>query len=133
MPERVQLSRKKGWRMPLNTVKVSRPGVFGNPFAAEGAIDSGFATEKTARAFVVQCFADWINYPGQRAEKWWQGPESDKRRAAILDGLPGLRGKNLACWCRLDQPCHADVLLELANPPPDPDEARRAEIRKGVG
>lgn len=26
-----------------------------------------------------------------------------------------LRGKNLACWCPLDQPCHADVLLELAN------------------
>jgi hypothetical protein len=26
-----------------------------------------------------------------------------------------LRGKNLACWCRLDQSCHADVLLELAN------------------
>lgn len=26
-----------------------------------------------------------------------------------------LRGKDLACWCPLDQPCHADVLLELAN------------------
>ncbi|MGO8055976.1 DUF4326 domain-containing protein, partial [Rhizobium leguminosarum] len=26
-----------------------------------------------------------------------------------------LRGKNLACWCPLDQPCHADVLLEIAN------------------
>lgn len=26
-----------------------------------------------------------------------------------------LRGKDLACWCRLDQPCHADVLLEMAN------------------
>ncbi len=29
--------------------------------------------------------------------------------------LHELRGKNLACWCPLDQPCHADVLLELAN------------------
>jgi hypothetical protein len=28
-----------------------------------------------------------------------------------------LRGKNLACWCKPDQPCHADVLLELANDP----------------
>jgi hypothetical protein len=27
-----------------------------------------------------------------------------------------LAGKDLACWCPLDQPCHADVLLELANP-----------------
>lgn len=35
MPERVQLSRKAGWRMPPNTVKVSRPGRFGNPFAAK--------------------------------------------------------------------------------------------------
>lgn len=25
------------------------------------------------------------------------------------------RGKNLACWCKLDSPCHADVLLKLAN------------------
>jgi hypothetical protein len=28
--------------------------------------------------------------------------------------LSELRGKDLACWCPLDQPCHADVLLELA-------------------
>jgi hypothetical protein len=28
-----------------------------------------------------------------------------------------LRGKDLACWCPLDQPCHADVLLEIANAP----------------
>lgn len=27
-----------------------------------------------------------------------------------------LAGHDLACWCALDQPCHADVLLELANP-----------------
>ena len=26
-----------------------------------------------------------------------------------------LRGKNLACWCPFDQPCHADVLLKIAN------------------
>jgi len=26
-----------------------------------------------------------------------------------------LRGKDLACWCPLDQPCHADILLEVAN------------------
>lgn len=38
--------------------------------------------------------------------------------AAPLLDVGELRGKNLACWCPLDQPCHADVLLELANPPP---------------
>jgi hypothetical protein len=36
-------------------------------------------------------------------------------RARLVEGLPSLRGKNLACWCRLDQPCHADVLLEIGN------------------
>lgn len=35
-------------------------------------------------------------------------------QAAILE-IEQLRGKDLACWCPLDQPCHADVLLELAN------------------
>jgi Domain of unknown function (DUF4326) len=28
-----------------------------------------------------------------------------------------LAGRDLACWCPLDQPCHADVLLEIANQP----------------
>ena len=32
-----------------------------------------------------------------------------------LIDFASLRGRNLACWCPLDQPCHADVLLELAN------------------
>ena len=34
---------------------------------------------------------------------------------APLWDVTELRGKNLACWCSLDQECHADVLLELAN------------------
>lgn len=47
------------------------------------------------------------------------GPEIAVQRAtrtAVAKRLPDLRGKNLACWCPLDgKPCHADVLLELAN------------------
>lgn len=39
----------------------------------------------------------------------------DRLREHLLANLSELRGKNLACWCRLDQPCHADVLLEKAN------------------
>jgi hypothetical protein len=26
-----------------------------------------------------------------------------------------LGGRDLVCWCPIDQPCHADVLLEIAN------------------
>lgn len=36
-------------------------------------------------------------------------------RTALVAALPTLRGHNLACWCALDRPCHADVLLEIAN------------------
>jgi len=115
-PHRIRLSRAKGWRMPANTVKVTRPSRWGNPFAKAAAIESDYATEETWREFVVECFRDWIG-PTQSGRDWWQGDESDRRKSAIIDGLPLLRGKNLACWCALDQPCHADVLLELANAP----------------
>jgi hypothetical protein len=36
---------------------------------------------------------------------------------AVRNSVAELRGKNLACWCKLDQPCHADVLLDLSNRP----------------
>ena len=82
----------------------------------EDAIESGYATDDTWQAFVVECFRDWLG-PSQSGRDWWQGLQSDERRRAILKDLPTLRGKNLACWCKPDAPCHADVLLELANRP----------------
>lgn len=94
MPVRVQLSRRKGWRMPPNTVSVARPGRWGNPFRV-GVLD------RTA-ADCVALFREWMAAP-------YQTEQPDPAE---------LRGNNLACWCRLDQPCHADVLLELANTPP---------------
>jgi hypothetical protein len=114
MAKRIQLSRRKGWRMPENTVSVARPGKFGNPFTIVDAIESGYATAKTAQAFVVECFRDWLG-PSQSGRDWWQGPKSDARKAIIFECLPALRGKDLACWCPIDKPCHADVLLEIAN------------------
>jgi hypothetical protein len=85
-PRRVQLSRRKGWRMPENTVKVSRPSPFGN---YAGSTRADFEAD----------LADMSNAD----------------RAFYMDKVKALRGKNLACWCALDKPCHADVLLELAN------------------
>lgn len=114
-PQRVQLSRARGWRMPENTVSVARPGRWGNPFTISKAVESGYATPDTAQAFVVECFRDW-NSP-LTSTRWWMGPESDLRRRPFVEDLAQLRGKNLACWCRLDAPCHADVLLEMANAP----------------
>lgn len=89
-PIRVQLRRTKGWRMPPNTVSVARPTKWGNPTTVQSA---GSAERAVSR--------------------YWRHIEfliAIRRR-----DLTELRGKNLACWCPLDQPCHADVLLELAN------------------
>jgi len=113
MMERIQLSRAKGWRMPPNTVNVARgPGrIWGNPFTIADAVEVAQVRPDRAQRFVVECFGHWLR--GDRQN--WMGPESDAAAALILSRLPELRGKNLACWCRPGTPCHADVLLELAN------------------
>lgn len=111
-PVRVTLSRAKGWRMPPNTVKVSRPTIWGNPFTIEGARDAGYSGSDAGLAVIcVTAFRAWIN----GSDRDWVGDESEARRTMILARLPDLRGKNLACWCKPGTPCHADVLLALAN------------------
>ena len=74
--------------MPPNTVKVTRPGPWGN-YAGDTKAD--FEADLASM--------------------------SNADRAFYLDKVAELRGKNLACWCRPGAPCHADVLLELANAP----------------
>ena len=76
-------------------------------------INAGFAiSEEHARAVCVRAFRDWL-----QGNRWadGSGPAADERHAAYVAALPELRGHDLACWCPLDQPCHADVLIELAN------------------
>lgn len=110
MAVRITLSRKSGWKMPANTVKVDRTTRWGNPFTVEAASWVGVGKAEAPR-FVVDCFADWLN--GDRQH--WMGEASDKAADWILENLSELRGKNLACWCKPGEPCHAEVLLELAN------------------
>lgn len=100
-PHRVQLSRKSGWRKPPNTLRVARPGKWGNPFAVgkPGPMGREAIDREGAVGFFRQMMAD----PELRAA------------AGYPPDLSALRGKNLACWCPVDGPCHADVLLELAN------------------
>lgn len=68
---RVRLSRKKGWKLPPNTVSVA-------------------------------AYRRWVE----------ENPEGQRVAAEAREAL---RGKNLACWCPLDGPCHAEVLLDIAN------------------
>jgi hypothetical protein len=127
-PKRVQLRRTKGWRLPPNTVVVARPSIYGNPFRVideptktprysvhyvpNPNVDTGsgrrvdeFDTRADALAFAVEMYREWAT----------AGRNHYLRVQYFID-QHGLAGRDLACWCPLDQPCHADVLLELANP-----------------
>jgi hypothetical protein len=99
--------------MPLNAKSVARPSRWGNPFTVSSALDTSYAyDEADARLLVVECFRDWLTR-GERGEWWFlNGAE---RHEYMTAHLPDLRGIDLACYCPLDQPCHADVLLEMAN------------------
>lgn len=110
-PERVQRKRTKGWTKG-SAVIVTRPSRFGNPFTLGGAKEwLGAETDEQAREASVMAFRSWV----RGSDQWWMGAEAAATRKRLLDGLPELRGRDLACYCPLDQPCHADVLLELAN------------------
>lgn len=91
MPKRIQRKRRKGWRMPPNTIYVGRPSIWGNPFKV---------TKYCSQVEAVERF------------RWLSKVTSPPK---LNEYLNPLRGKDLACWCRLDQPCHADVLLAMAN------------------
>lgn len=101
-PVRIQLRRAKGWRMPPNTVKVDRSTRWGNPYRLHG---DGYPMTP---AVAVGCFTALVN-----AHQGWVMRD---QLTDLDDVRRELAGKNLACWCPLDQPCHADVLLWLANP-----------------
>lgn len=112
-PKRIQLRRTKGWRKPEGAIVVARPSKWGNPFTIAGAIESEFASdEAAARVLCVEAFRSVIRW-GMHSE-WWHFNNAT-RIEWMRDHLGELRGHDLACWCPLDQPCHADVLLELAN------------------
>ena len=96
-PKRIQMSRQQPWRADNpDAVIVARPSKWGNPYTVSGETD---------RAGAVALFEDML----RRAPRGSDG-------ATVYDDIRlALAGRDLACWCPLDVPCHADVLLELAN------------------
>lgn len=103
-PVRIQLRRTKGWRLPDDTEVVSRPTRWGNPFKVgdrlRGTDDAPWIVIFN-REQAVAIYRSFMDHQ-----------IGSTFRAAVVAEL---RGKNFACWCPLDQPCHADVLLEIAN------------------
>ena len=109
-PNRIQRKRSKGWRMPPNTIYVGRPSKWGNPLRARTRSDGG-------RKAVLRAYRQLIETGAVRVANHMtiSGADWETHRQYVLENISQLRGKDLACWCSLDQACHADVLLELAN------------------
>ena len=106
-PRRIQRKRTKGWRMPEGA-RLSAARASGRPRPSARWLPA------TPRPTKANC-AIW---------RHWTSGDSRRSLGALLDDgdVPdypvldiGTRRHDLACWCPLDQPCHADVLLEIAN------------------
>lgn len=90
MPQRFQRSRRKGAHLPEHVVVVSRPTRWGNPHPLS-----------LGRPEAVRRYRDDLL--------------AGRLDVTVEDVRRELRGLDLACYCPLDEPCHADVLIEVAN------------------
>lgn len=109
MPIRIQRKRTKGWKMPYTAKYVGRPTIFGNPFEVNLQQDAQKA---------VEMYRLWLH----RSSQAW----------IVKMVKQMLKGKDLACWCALDQPCHADVLLMIANEGEEILRSAQDDIAPGV-
>lgn len=105
-PRRWQRSRRVSHATPDGSVFVGAPSKWRNPFTLASLRPDFDGVVKTAtdlRALAVEEFTSAYlrgDLPFDR----------DEIRAELA-------GRDVVCWCRLDQPCHGDVLLEIANRP----------------
>lgn len=101
-PRRVQRSRKTGARLEPGAVPVDRTSHWGNPYPA-GEHGRGEAVRRHRADLLAGTLVNTRGHP-----------------ITVADVRRELAGRTLACWCALDQPCHADTLLEVANSPEPP-------------
>jgi hypothetical protein len=88
MPRRIQRQRTAGWRKPKGAVYVGRPTKWGNPFPVADS-----------HSVAVEKFSNWVH----------------EQPYLIREIKENLAGRDLMCWCPVGVPCHADVLLAIAN------------------
>ncbi len=128
-PVRLQLSRRKGFDLQalshatngLPAIVVSRPRRLGNPFRWREAMQEWGCNAVLAKRWAADAYFELAMLAlSDRPNKETAILDCEAiadAKAAIRAELPQLAGKNLACWCKPGEPCHADVLLELANGP----------------
>ena len=112
----MQLSRRKGFSLQdasvalngLPAYSVARPGRWGNPFSITEMMARYKYSPEAAQAEAVRLFRDWVGTGAGADLAGRPPPDEETIRSALA-------GKNLACWCAPGTPCHADILLELAN------------------
>ena len=124
-PIRIQRKRTKGWRMPPNTIYVGRPSKWGNPFKVGELYKNTagwvglFGILPAKELYKIQdsgvlitrelSIDMYTRLMGLRIN-----PDSTERDYWIKN-LKLLKDKTLCCWCKENEPCHADILLKLAN------------------
>lgn len=115
-PQRMQLSRRAGFNLQaaskalngLPAKRITRPGKWGNPFTIEDTAAKYRLDPGAAQAKAVELCGQWLRGKLDRKLSPGDPPSLEDIRAELA-------GQNLACWCRPGTPCHADVLIELAN------------------
>ena len=117
----MQLLRTKGWRKDPAWRVVTRPGAFGNPFQVRDYFLAGHSgDERAAAQAVVHAHRSWLTDDHLNMAAW-----TSRIRLPPKPDLSLLRGRVLLCWCPIHGPdgrrwpCHADTLIELANPEGD--------------
>ena len=119
-PKRIQMTRQRPWRAEHpDAVIVDRRTKWGNPFqlTSVNTLGAGRLHRVSHNGSVLETFASRSDAARDAVRRylravelgWGDVPWPDEIRAELA-------GRDLACWCPLDQPCHAGVLLELANP-----------------
>lgn len=91
MPRRFRLSRKRGARKPAGAVVVARPSKWGNPHKI------GRLTRN------------------QAIDAYKRGVYAGRLAFTVADVRRELKGRDIACWCKLEDACHGDLLMAIAN------------------
>ena len=130
MPRRVRRECRRGWRLPEGATIVDRTSRWGNRFRPElrggvwWVVDETGDGEPVIGNSYALALAEAVDLFELDLITWKTAPYS------IEQVRSALAGRDLACWCAPDAPCHADILLYVANVPEwiEPDAATQGRL-----